>query len=215
MMGILALESHRHQCLVIGEDLGTVPKVIRSAMPDYGVYSYRVFYFEHESDGSPRRPENYPDQALVSVSTHDLPPLASFWKASDIELRERLALYPDESSREETLAGRIRQRHSIRRALRQSGLYDESDRDSDPGDEPITPALAEGIQVYLAMSRARLMVVQPEDWLYMEDPVNVPGTSDEHANWRRKLVGNLDQWLDTDTVRSLATRISAARSRGS
>jgi len=213
MMGILALESQRHRCLVIGEDLGTVPDAIRQAMPDYGVYSYRVFYFEHEADGAPRRPENYPERALVAVSTHDLPPLASFWKASDIELRERLALYPDDMSREETLSGRVRQRRSILETLRRAGLYPTGgEADCARAGQPIAPALAEAIQLYLAGSRARLMVVQPEDWLFMEDPVNVPGTSDEHANWRRKLVADLDQWLDTDSARSLGARLTRARS---
>jgi 4-alpha-glucanotransferase len=56
-----------------------------------------------------------------------------------------------------------------------------------------------------------MMVVQPEDWLLMEDPVNVPGTSDEHANWQRKLTVNLEAWLESDETRRLAGRISAAR----
>ncbi len=211
MMGILALESHRHQCLVIGEDLGTVPEPIRHAMSDYGVYSYRVFYFEHDADGTPRRPGNYPDQALAAVSTHDLPPLASFWKGSDIELRSRLGLYPDDACRAQTLAARIWQRRAILQALDDAGLYPlHQDREQQQGGA-FSPALAEAIQVYLARSRARLMVLQAEDWLYMEDPVNVPGTSNEHPNWQRKLAADLEDWLAADRVRSLAQRITAAR----
>jgi 4-alpha-glucanotransferase len=214
MMGILALESQRHRCLVIGEDLGTVPEAIRHAMPDFGVYSYRVFYFEHDEDGAPRRPANYPEHALVTVSTHDLPPLASFWRATDIELREQLALYPDAATREETLASRVRQRRLILSALHQAGLHTRPEEQTDRLGEPISKALAEAIQVYLAMSRAKLMVVQPEDWLYMEAPVNVPGTSDEHANWQRKLSADLEDWLDRDAVRHVARRITDARRSG-
>ncbi len=211
MMAILALESQRHRCVVIGEDLGTVPEAIRHAMPDFGVYSYRVFYFEHDADGLPRRPANYPSQALVTVSTHDLPPLASFWRATDIELRQSLALYPDERTREQTLAGRVHQRRMILAALHDAGLHRSPGDEADRLGQPISKSLAEAIQVYLAMSRARLMVVQPEDWLYMETPVNVPGTSDEHANWQRKLDADLEEWLERDDVVRLARRITDAR----
>ncbi len=123
LMGILALESQRHHCLVIGEDLGTVPEAIRHAMPDYGVYSYRVFFFEEDPDGMPRRPENYPEKALVTVSTHDLPPLASYWAATDVELRTRLSLYPDEELRRSTLAERVDQLRRILKMLGHYGLY--------------------------------------------------------------------------------------------
>jgi 4-alpha-glucanotransferase len=211
MMGILALESQRHRCLVIGEDLGTVPEAIRHAMDDFGVYSYRVFYFEHDEHGAPRRPSGYPERALVTVSTHDLPPLASFWRASDIELRQRLALYPDEQTRADTLSFRRRQQKSILEALRETGLYTSADDGAKDLRRPVSPSLAEAIQVYLASSRARIMVVQPEDLLLMEDPVNVPGTSDQHANWQRKLSVDLEEWLESDQVSRLANRISAAR----
>ena len=211
LMGILALESQRHRCLVIGEDLGTVPDAIRHAMPDYGVYSYRVFYFEHDEDGAPRRPENYPDQALVTVSTHDLPPLASFWSGSDIGLRRDLDLYPDQSMIEETVAGRLRQRQLITTMLGGRGFYSGSGDDPDGQGGSIDPLLAEAIQFYLASSRARLMVLQPEDWLGMETPVNVPGTSDEYPNWSRKLTQDLEDWLVREDIRSLARRITSTR----
>jgi 4-alpha-glucanotransferase len=211
LMGILALESQRHRCLVIGEDLGTVPDAIRHAMPDYGVYSYRVFYFEHDEDGTPRRPESYPEQALVTVSTHDLPPLASFWSGSDIGLRRDLNLYPEESMVDETVAGRLRQKQLITARLGERGHYAGDSDDPEGEGESIDPSLAEAIQFYLASSRARLMVLQPEDWLGMDTPVNVPGTSDEHRNWSRKLTQDLEDWMPREDVRSLARRITTIR----
>lgn len=213
LMGILALESQRHRCLVIGEDLGTVPDAIRHAMPDYGVYSYRVFFFEEDPDGMPRRPENYPEKALVTVSTHDLPPLSSYWSASDIELRKRLSLYPDEESSQRTLAEREDQRHRILDMLGQHGLYGGSYADTGSVGEALDPALGEAIHVYLARSSARLMVVQPEDLLHMEDPVNVPGTSDQYPNWRRKLSADMEDWLEREDVNGLAARITEQRRR--
>ncbi len=211
LMGILALESQRHRCLVIGEDLGTVPDAIRHAMPDYGVYSYRVFYFEHDEDGTPRRPESYPEQALVTVSTHDLPPLASFWSGSDIGLRRDLNLYPEESMVDETVAGRLRQKQLITARLGERGHYAGDGDDPEGEGGSIDPSLAEAIQFYLASSRARLMVLQPEDWLGMDTPVNVPGTSDEHRNWSRKLTQDLEDWMPREDVRSLARRITTIR----
>lgn len=211
LMGILALESQRHRCLVIGEDLGTVPEAIRHAISDYGVYSYRVFFFEEDPDGMPRRPGNYPEKALVTVSTHDLPPLASYWAASDVELRTRLSLYPDEELRRGTLAERADQRQRILEMLCHYGLCADGHADKSEIPVSLDPALNEAIHLYLAGSRARLMVVQPEDLLHMDEPVNVPGTSEEYPNWRRKLSADLEDWLHREDVRTLAGHISARR----
>ena len=76
LLSILALESQRHRCLVIGEDLGTVPDGLHEAMQAAAILCYRLLYFEHEPDGSFRKPENWPQQALVAPSTHDLSTLA-------------------------------------------------------------------------------------------------------------------------------------------
>ena len=94
LLSILALESQRHRCLVIGEDLGTVPDGLHEAMQAAAILSYRLLYFEHEPDGSFRKPENWPQQALVAPSTHDLSTLPAWWRGTDLELRSRLDLYP-------------------------------------------------------------------------------------------------------------------------
>jgi (1->4)-alpha-D-glucan 1-alpha-D-glucosylmutase len=184
LFGIVALESQRNQCLVIGEDLGTVPDAIRLAMPDFGLYSYRVLYFEKDEEGVCVRPEDYPREALVTVSTHDLPPFKSFWTGSDLELRERLGLYPDDKIRKQTFVDRVADRRMLLRALVEAGEWQAGAAEELP---PYSPELAEAVERYIAQSRAALMSVQLEDWLGMEDPVNVPGTSGEHPNWQRKL----------------------------
>ena len=213
LMGILALESQRHRCTVIGEDLGTVPEAILRAMPDYGVYSYRVFFFVFEQDGRCLRPEHYPRHALVTASTHDLPTLASFWSGSDIDLRSRLGLYPDAASEEGARAGRAHDRRRILGALMEQGLLpDEIARDPAQAHR-MTPALCAAIQTYLARSNAALLVVQPEDWLGMEDAINVPGTRDEHANWRLKLTDDLIDLCRRPEVVALARRLTEERRR--
>lgn len=215
LMAILALESQRHRCLVIGEDLGVVPDAIRRAMPEYGVYSYRVFFFEHEPDGRALEPQHYPAHALVTVSTHDLPPLVSFWHGTDIELRDQLKLYPDDAIRQTVAMARIDERQFILEALHQHGLLPPAVLADPASGVRMSAALSSAIQAYMARSRAALMVVQPEDWLAMETPVNVPGTGDEHPNWQRKLIQDLEDWLVRADIRELAARMNAERKAGS
>jgi 4-alpha-glucanotransferase len=213
LMGILALESQRHRCTVIGEDLGTVPEAILRAMPDYGVYSYRVFFFVFEPDGRCLRPEHYPRHALVTASTHDLPTLASFWSGSDIDLRSRLGLYPDAASEEGARMGRSHDRRRILAALADQGLLPDAIREDPAAAERMTPELCGAIQSYLARSDAALLVVQPEDWLGMEDAINVPGTSDEHPNWRLKLTAPLTELCRRPDIGALAERLTQERRR--
>ena len=93
LLTVLSLESSRSACLVVGEDLGVVPDEMRRAMPEYGLYHYKVLLFE-KLDGRFRRPDEYPRYALATVTTHDMPTLRSYWEGRDIELRRRLNLYP-------------------------------------------------------------------------------------------------------------------------
>ncbi len=212
MMAIVALESQRHCCLVIGEDLGTVPPEIRKAMPAHGMYSYRVFFFEKDGKGRFIRPGDYPAQALATVSTHDLPPFASWWAGTDIALRERLGLYPDPGLAEAAREEREADRQALLEALEEEGLLPESARGEAAAREG-SAELAEAVQLYLARSSAALMAVQPEDWLHMDTPVNVPGTRDEYRNWSRKLSQEWRRFMSAEPVVALAQSITAARGR--
>ncbi|MEJ2515822.1 MAG: 4-alpha-glucanotransferase [Gammaproteobacteria bacterium] len=211
MMAIVALESQRHCCLVIGEDLGTVPPEIRQAMPAHGMYSYRVFFFEKEEDGGFIRPADYPAQALATLGTHDLPPFVSWWEGTDIALRERLGLYPDPDLPAAAREERARDRRAILEALEDENLLPDSARDGNGAPASVSPELVEAVQLYLARSSAGLMAVQPEDWLHMDSPVNVPGTVDEYPNWSRKLREDWGRFMSAEPVVALAGRITAAR----
>jgi (1->4)-alpha-D-glucan 1-alpha-D-glucosylmutase len=79
LLGLLAQQSRRRECLVIGEDLGTVPTELRTALNEAGVLSYRPLLFEKDARGEFRPPTEYPREALVCVSTHDLPTWTGFW----------------------------------------------------------------------------------------------------------------------------------------
>ena len=204
LMSVLALESERRQCLVIGEDLGTVPPEMSVAMGERIVYSYRVLLFEKHPDGRFRRPDEYPRRAIATVTTHDLPTLSGWWSGSDIDLRSRLALYPDEPTRDRVAAERVRDREALLAALAEQGIG-HGDPASDGGQ------LARAIHVCLARSNSALVVLQIEDLLGMRDAVNVPGTSDEHANWQRKISRDIEDLLEDSNVRGTLQDVRVAR----
>ncbi|HET8580198.1 MAG TPA: 4-alpha-glucanotransferase, partial [Nitrospiraceae bacterium] len=122
LLGILALESVRHQTVIVGEDLGTVPDWVRERLAASGVLSYRVFYFERTGDGECKAPQAYPDQAVAVVTTHDLPTLTGFWAAEDIQVRGRQGLYPNDTAQRLACEERRQVKECILRALKAQGL---------------------------------------------------------------------------------------------
>lgn len=208
LMSVLALESERHACLVVGEDLGTVPAEMSRMMAERHLYSYRVLLFEKHGDGRFRHPGEYPRRAIATVTTHDLPTLKGYWTASDIELRQRLALYPSDEARQGVLQERVRDREALLVALDEQGLKPAH---SAAPNLPFSDDLAHGVQVYLARSASALVVLQAEDLAGMPDPVNVPGTSDEHANWQRKMSCDLAEVFAREYVTRLFADVRDAR----
>lgn len=195
LLGIIALESQRNRCMVIGEDLGTVPDGFRPRLATIGVLSYRPFLFERNNDGGFKPPAEYPRQALVSVSTHDLPTISGFWKGSDLDTRSTLQLFPSDDQRDKLVVERAQDRARFLIALEREGLL-PSGASIHPNTIPeMTPALMVAIHAYLARTQAQILVVQPEDILGITEQTNLPGSlDDQHANWRRRLPLNLEDW---------------------
>jgi len=208
LMAVLALESALHRCLVVGEDLGTVPDEMRHAMAEFAVYSYKVLLFEKHGDGRFRRPEEYVRHAIATVTTHDLPTLRGWWEGRDLGLRDRLELFPGEEIRRHVYEERVRDRAQLVAALDATGLRPT------PGgaaDAPFSEPLAHAIQLYLAKSSAGLVVLQFEDLIGMTEPVNVPGTSHEHANWQRKVTADVEDALGGESTRRLFADLRRTR----
>ena len=208
LMGVLALESVTNQCLVIGEDLGTVPDEMRDAMHRWRLNHYKVLIFEKTRDGRFRRPEEYVRNALATVTTHDLPTLRSWWEGLDLELRDRLDLYPDESARRHAVHEREVDRRAMMQALVAVRLWYWQPHEPMPR---YSHPLNRAIHLYLGKSLALLGVVQLEDLAGMTDPVNVPGTSTEHPNWQRKMNHAAADILARDDIREMLQAIGKAR----
>jgi 4-alpha-glucanotransferase len=177
LMSVLALESERHDCLVVGEDLGTVPPEMSHAMGERAVYSYRVLLFEKHPDGTFIAPRDYPRRAIATVTTHDLPTLRGYWSG-----RATLPCATTvRCTRATKCAIRSHERIQDRSAVAGARGIGIAASDCHGPDAPYDEPLAHAVQVYLARSAAALVVLQAEDldraW---PDPVNVPGTSDEN-----------------------------------
>lgn len=207
LLAVLALESERSRCLVVGEDLGVVPDEMRQAMPEYGLYHYKVLLFE-KRDGRFRRPEEFTPRALATVATHDMPTLRSYWEGRDIELRRRLNLYPSVEIESDIARQRERDRELLLDALGSQGL--KPARPATPSDA-FTADLAQALHVYLARSATRLVAVQIEDLLGETLPVNVPGTDREYPNWQRKVSADIEDMAARADLAAHLEAIRAAR----
>lgn len=210
MAAILTLESHRHRCLVVGEDLGTVPPGFRPALERAGIMGCRVLYFEQDEDGLPTPPDDYPPLAAASVGTHDLAPLRGWLEGTDLGWRERLGLFPTDASAAAARKLRAGDRDRLLAALRDAGLLDAGD-----GDDPETEAVALAAHRWLARTPSALLLVQLEDLALQAEAVNLPGTLDEHPNWRRRLGGvALEDLLEAPFARRLLAALREERPRG-
>ena len=184
LLAILAAESRRARCVVIGEDLGTVPAELRSALNQAGVLSYRPMLFEKDSSGEYSSPGAYPREALVCATTHDLPTWRGYWETHDLELRQRLGL---SVNFENEVSAREEEKKKLAQALKREGLSSS----------------ARSAHAFIARTPSKLAMLQPEDVFELLDQANLPGTVDQHPNWRRKLPLALERWGSHPEVSAL------------
>jgi len=215
MLAILALESHRYQCSVIGEDLGTVPDEIVDILADAGVHSYKVFFFEtSEEDGGFISPKHYAPQSMAALCTHDMPTLRGFWHCDDLKMGQEIGLYPDQEQLNGLFDDRLECKQGILDSVAWHGFLPEG-VGRDASQVPMDSYLAEALQLHVAAGSSTLLSVQLEDWLEMDQPVNIPGTVDEYPNWRRKLSMNLDEIFAHEGVNRIASRLTDVREKAS
>lgn len=193
LMGILALESHRHKCLVIAEDLGTAPEGFSQSMIDMDAFSFQILHFNRNENGF-FDPNQYPLRSLVATGTHDLPSYSSFWKGLDLELAKEMNTISQEQY-ELHKNNRIIEREYFIRLFKklEIDMIDEKITTSKVPDSFIL-----NVYSYLTKTNSQILLVRPEDILHMDEQFNLPGTYLEHPNWRFKLSKSLDIFLKND-----------------
>ncbi|HTH78616.1 MAG TPA: 4-alpha-glucanotransferase, partial [Ramlibacter sp.] len=213
LLAILAIESHRHECMVIGEDLGNVAPRMREAMAEKSLLSYRPLLFERTEDGAFKPPAQWLPHALAVVSTHDLPTLRGFWLGEDMQVLAQLNLYPNDAARDQHVVERAQDRARLLIALEREGLLPAGASVQPTSIPDATPAFVDAVYAYLARTPCSLVGVQLEDVTGQLLQVNVPGTTeDRFPNWRRKLSATVDELASDPRFASLASVLRAERS---
>ncbi|MDZ7923947.1 MAG: 4-alpha-glucanotransferase [Marinagarivorans sp.] len=211
MLGLLKLESVRNKCMVIGEDMGVVPNEFREAIMAGAVFTNKLFYFERETDGAFKRPENYMPRSLAMLTNHDVPTLASWWGATDIELRNILHQLDDTVPLEVVLAERVNDKYRLLDWLASNGFeWVTKDRDSLVLLPLSMPLLAAIVDCGAKMA-SQIYVLQLDDLALIDEPVNVPGTSTEYANWQRKIGVSVSDLFSNEEIIKMLKNVSAIR----
>jgi 4-alpha-glucanotransferase len=180
MLNVIAEESRRARCIVIGEDLGTVPENFRAEMHGWGLWSYLVMLFEREDDGSFKKTPRYREHALATFSTHDLPTHLGWVSGHDLLTKRAIGVDPGESDED---------RDQSRSALKH-----------------LVGDLSDFLRVveFLAATPTRLVAVALEDVVALQDQINVPGTVKQHPNWRRRIPLELNELRENQRLRDIA-----------
>jgi 4-alpha-glucanotransferase len=187
LLAVAAIESRRHRCLVIGEDLGTVPDELRGVLADWGIWSYLVMMFERGPNGAFRQPAEYRRDALATFATHDLATFAGWRNGHDLGVKRSIGLDPGETEGERGHAHWV-----LGEALAAADIC--RDRPWDFLD----------VVRFIARAPSRLMAVAIEDVLGLLDQPNVPGTINEHPNWRRRLPVTIETLGQHEGLRKLS-----------
>ncbi len=212
LLAVAAIESHRHHCLLIGEDLGTVPDGFRERMAAANVLSCRVFYFERDHDRY-RRPNEYPRLASVFASTHDLATLAGYWSLDDIAAKANLGLFKSPGEELQARTDRLAEKRMLLQALADESLLPSGMTPLDADRLVWTPRLALALQVYLARAPSVLFMTQLDDLAGETHQPNLPGTTIQYPNWRRRMTHTLKYLLDDVTIQEEMKAIATERAR--
>lgn len=204
LLHIVALESVRNQVIIVGEDLGTVPDYVRETLARFGILSYRLFYFEQDKSGRFRRPEEYPRQSLVSVSTHDLPTLAGFWSNRDIEARRGVGQIADDAAYYRMLEERTREKQKMLDLLFEANLLPDWFPRNAHDLPQLTGELHNAVVGFLASTPSAMMLLNQEDLFKETEQQNLPGTTAEYPNWRRKMRYAVEELSSNDFTRNCA-----------
>jgi len=210
MLGLLCLESYLNKCAIIGEDLGVVPDEFRRAITEAGIFTNRVFYFEKENFTYFKPPERYDIHALAMVNNHDVPTLVSWWDGKDLLLRDKLDIFEEGVDYGMMLEQRQRDKQEVLNFLSAQSLLPQSWQEAgtdDSADSELVYAILRAVSRVVS----KLYVIQLEDVLLMDAPVNVPGTFKEYPNWQRKISSTIEDVFASNKAKKLFTQINTER----
>lgn len=191
---IVAIEAHRAGAIVIAEDLGTVPPGFRDDLARRGMLGMRVLPFERDRAGAFTRPATWGVEAVAMTGTHDTPTLAGWWTGRDIAWGRQLGRSLPDTAEDE----RAEERASLWTAVGGAGV---------PPDQPPLDTILAAV----AEAPAPLAIVPFEDLLGSEEQPNIPGTVDEHPNWRRRMPAATDALLARPDVAGRAALLTNER----
>jgi 4-alpha-glucanotransferase len=185
LLAVTAQESVASSCVVIGEDLGTVPEGFREQIADWGIWSYLVMMFERDDSGAFHGIDTYWTNALVTFNTHDLSTYAGWRSFGDLKLKRSLGIDPGETDDERWQALGM-----LDEVLRLNAI-DRNDFGS--------------VANFMARTRSRMLAISLEDLLGVVDQPNIPGTVNEHPNWRRRLPVPIEEMMSVINVAAFKT----------
>jgi 4-alpha-glucanotransferase len=193
LLRLIALESWRHRSIVIGEDLGTVPPGFRERLFEHGLSGIRVLWFERNGGGGGfKAPRDWDRNVVSTTTTHDLPTVTGWWRGEDIDWRNRIGQTAMRADGRDPVAlaqaERAADRNALWRAFQQAGVAAAEVPAPSTDNAPVDEALA-----FVAATPAALVTFPLEDLLGLADSPNLPGSIDEHPNWRRRVAQSVDE----------------------
>lgn len=206
LLDLIALESQRHRAVIVGEDLGTVPPGFSATLAERGVLGMQVLWFQRDY-GFFVEPSRWSPAVLATTTTHDLPSTAGWWRGRDIDWQAQTGQLPEQVSAAQLQQDRAGDREALWAAC---GFVEvaEGDTPSIDNTQPIVDAAIH----FVAKTPSTLAMIPLEDLLGLDEQPNLPGTIDEHPNWRRRLPHAVDALFDDPAVKTRIDRLNRERS---
>lgn len=208
LLRLIALESWERRAIVIGEDLGTVPDGFRERLDAAEILGMRVLWFERDAAGAFVDPARWSRRAAAMTTTHDLPTVVGWWQGRDVAWRTRLARFPDAATAEAEASARARDRIALWGAMCRSGAASGA-----PPSEAEAATVADAAIRHVGLAGCALALLPVEDACALAEQPNLPGTVDEHPNWRRRLPDAAERLLDRPDVAARLGAFAATRRR--
>lgn len=206
MLRLIRIESQRHRAIVLGEDLGTLPEGFQGKIAAAGIAGMRVLWFERAADAGFTAPATWDRGAVAMSSTHDLATVAGWWRGRDLDWRGELGLSGDDAAVAHGRSERAHDRELLWSAMRASGAAEGEPPVPDQPEAAVDAAVR-----HLATSACELVMLPMEDVLGLEEQPNLPGTLNEHPNWRRRLPGDAAHLLDDPLTVARLDSLNRAR----